>query len=151
VIGLREPTASCAASCAASGTAVEDRLTLRGIAVASIESPAAFRDAAAERAVTRWWALVACGWTPVDRFDANGRRFLVACRPVRSGRSRPLSPREHQVVSMAGLGCSNKEIAATMGSALSTVQTHLRRALRKLGVSSRVALAAGSGPPDAPR
>ena len=44
---------------------------------------------------------------------------------------------------VAAQGRSNKEIAAELFMGVSTVETHLARAYRKLGIRSRAGLAAG--------
>ena len=51
-----------------------------------------------------------------------------------------LSIREAQVVSYVALGHSHKLIAYTLGLSISTVASHVKRACKKLGVSSRVEL-----------
>ena len=48
-----------------------------------------------------------------------------------------LSPREMQVLRLVAQGFIHKEIAAAMGVSVNTVQTHTRRAYRKLGASRR--------------
>jgi DNA-binding NarL/FixJ family response regulator len=56
----------------------------------------------------------------------------------RSGKgAQELSPREIQVLRMVAQGLIHKEIAAAMGVTVNTVQTHTRRAYRKLGASRR--------------
>jgi len=85
---------------------------------------------------------VARRWSLVDRFDSDGRRFLVARRNEPDVRDpRALSPRERQVAAFAALGHSNKLIAYTLGLSASTIATHLAAAMRKLAVRSRVELA----------
>jgi DNA-binding CsgD family transcriptional regulator len=54
---------------------------------------------------------------------------------------RPLLPREHDALRLAGLGCSNKEIAYDLGVSLSTAGRALARAGRVIGVASRIDLA----------
>jgi DNA-binding NarL/FixJ family response regulator len=54
-----------------------------------------------------------------------------------SSRLASLSAREQQVVLQASQGHSNKRIAIELGLTESTVATHLRRALGKLGLRSR--------------
>ncbi|MCR9161565.1 MAG: response regulator transcription factor [Nannocystaceae bacterium] len=88
-----------------------------------------------------WRGLCAGRWSLVDRFDGDGRRYVVACRndlPARSALG--LSTRECQVALLASLGRSNDEVAYELGIALSTVGTHLANALEKLGVPNRAAL-----------
>lgn len=63
--------------------------------------------------------------------------FLIERTP----RVRPLLPREHDAVRLAGRGCSNKEIAFELGVSLSTAGRALARAGRTLGVSNRIDLA----------
>lgn len=78
-----------------------------------------------------WRGILAGGWAVVDAYDREGRRYLVARR---AKQPRPLSLRERQVLAHAALGRSNKEIAYTLGLAPSTVSSHLRRAMRRVGV-----------------
>ncbi|MDP8903970.1 MAG: response regulator transcription factor [Chloroflexota bacterium] len=52
----------------------------------------------------------------------------------------PLSARELDVVALVADGRSNDEIAARLGIAPSTVETHLRRMYERLGVASRTEL-----------
>jgi DNA-binding NarL/FixJ family response regulator len=57
----------------------------------------------------------------------------------RAGRagSTQLSPRELEVLRLLAGGCSNKDIAATLGISLRTVEGHLGNVFAKLGVGSR--------------
>lgn len=52
-----------------------------------------------------------------------------------------LSPREHQVAVRAARGCTNREIAASLYVSTWTVDFHLRKVFRKLGIRSRRQLA----------
>lgn len=56
-----------------------------------------------------------------------------------------LSDSERQVAELAAAGQSNKEIAAGLFLSAKTVEMHLSRAYRKLGIRSRAQLAAGLG------
>ncbi len=64
--------------------------------------------------------------------------------PFRGGRRRygpELSPREAEVARLAGMGQTNREIAAALFLSPRTVENHVASALRKLGLPSRKALA----------
>jgi DNA-binding CsgD family transcriptional regulator/tetratricopeptide (TPR) repeat protein len=60
---------------------------------------------------------------------------------VRRGYGTELSPRELDVVRLVATGQTNRQIAARMHRSPATVATQLQSAMRKLGVSSRTALA----------
>jgi DNA-binding NarL/FixJ family response regulator len=60
---------------------------------------------------------------------------------VRPGEPVALSAREFDVVRLVVDGRSNDEIAADLGIAPKTVETHLRRVFERLGVASRTELA----------
>ncbi|MDQ6615016.1 MAG: AAA family ATPase [Actinomycetota bacterium] len=65
--------------------------------------------------------------------------------PPRRGGRRPygntLSPREQEVVRLAGRHLTNAQIAETLGLSSKTVGHHIEAAMRKLGVTSRRAFA----------
>ncbi|MEU7339110.1 LuxR family transcriptional regulator [Streptomyces sp. NPDC007074] len=67
----------------------------------------------------------------------------------------PLSTREREIAMLIGPGLTNKQIAARMNISIKTVETHLGRIFKKLGVRSRAEVvfrlsipAAGFPPPD---
>lgn len=62
-------------------------------------------------------------------------------RAGRKGYGSELSPREHEVVQLASDGMSNREIALSLTVSRSTVEHHMRSAMRKLGATSRYELA----------
>jgi DNA-binding NarL/FixJ family response regulator len=93
-----------------------------------------------------WRALVSGRWSLIDRFDSDGRRFLVARRNDPDVCAPPsLSPRERQVLAYAALGHSNKHIAYTLGLAPSTVSSHLCAAMKRLGVRRPSEIASAMG------
>ena len=98
-----------------------------------------------QEALDLWRALCDGRWSLVDRFESDGRRYVIAHRNEPNLLDlRGLSQREATVAAFAQLGQSNKEIAYTLGLSPSSVATHLSGALRKLGLRSRAALAATS-------
>jgi len=93
-----------------------------------------------EAALDLWRGLVSGRWSLIHRGRGDGRS-LVACRNEPCNPDpRRLSPREHAIVELAVTGAPNKQIAYALGLAPTTVATHLKRALRKLGVAHRVEL-----------
>jgi DNA-binding NarL/FixJ family response regulator len=92
-------------------------------------------------ALELWHALVAGRWSLLDRFESDGRRYLVARRNDDEVRDpRGLTTREQQIAARAALGHSNKLIAYELGVSPSTVATFLTRALKKLGCTTRAEL-----------
>ncbi|MEW2310051.1 AAA family ATPase [Streptomyces sp. NPDC006864] len=67
-------------------------------------------------------------------------------RPGALGYGDHLSPRERAVAQLAALGLSNREIARELVLSHRTVEHHVARALRKLGVSSRTEIGPHLGP-----
>jgi DNA-binding CsgD family transcriptional regulator len=57
-----------------------------------------------------------------------------------------LTPSERRVAQLAADGMTNKEIAQALFVTVNTVETHLRRAYRKLGINSRAQLGDRLGP-----
>jgi DNA-binding NarL/FixJ family response regulator len=80
-----------------------------------------------------------------DRVVAALRAHGIAAkRPQRGGRrsyGSRLSPREQEVARLVATGRSNRQIAEVLSVSPKTVDQHLSAAMRKLGVSSRTALA----------
>lgn len=94
-----------------------------------------------DEADSAWSAVLSGRWSLVDRFDTDGRRYVVAYRnPPGVLDPRRLTPREEGVATLAAIGHSNKEIAARLGVAQSTIATLLASALAKLGLPSRTLL-----------
>ncbi|MBL1102128.1 LuxR C-terminal-related transcriptional regulator [Streptomyces coffeae] len=92
--------------------------------------------------------------TAADELYAIGATWDVArvraeLRSHPSARRRPpgrpsygdrLSPREQETAELAGAGMSNREIASALHLSPRTVEQHVARAIKKLGVASRHAL-----------
>jgi DNA-binding NarL/FixJ family response regulator len=56
---------------------------------------------------------------------------------VEPDKNHPLSPREHEVLTLAAMGLTNKEIAYRLGISDRTVQFHMNSVFNKSGTSSR--------------
>jgi DNA-binding CsgD family transcriptional regulator len=88
--------------------------------------------------LSSWPAVIDERWTFVDRFEADGRRFVVAFENSPGYGS--LSRRERAVAEGAARGQSNKEIAYDLGIAEGTVRVLVWRACAKLAVRTRAQL-----------
>lgn len=118
------------------------RTYLRDAALAIDRARSSLRLKDPDGALSLWRALVSGRWSLVDRFDSDGRRYLVAHRnDPRTQALAALTHREQQVTAYLALGHSNKRIAYELGLSESTVSEVGRRSLAKLGVSSRADLA----------
>jgi DNA-binding CsgD family transcriptional regulator len=96
-----------------------------------------------EEALELWQGLVAGRWSLVDRFDTDGRRYLVARKNEPDVKDpRALSARERHVLAYAAMGQSLKLIAYSLGLSLSTVSVNRRTAMRKLGLHSQADIVA---------
>ncbi|HEX7665902.1 MAG TPA: helix-turn-helix transcriptional regulator [Polyangiaceae bacterium] len=96
-----------------------------------------------EHALDVWRGLVAGRWSLVDHFDSDGKRFVLAIKnPPRVARHLDLTPRERRVCELAARGHRDKEIGYMLGLSAGAVTAALYRARSKLGLRSRVALAA---------
>jgi len=82
-----------------------------------------------------WRALIEGRWTLMDRFDADGRRFVIARRNTPElGGHLALTPQESAVARLCAMGQSAKLVAYTLGSSQATVSRRLGDALMKLGM-----------------
>jgi DNA-binding CsgD family transcriptional regulator len=98
-------------------------------------------------ALELWRGLVAGRWSLVDRFDTDGRRFVVARRnDPEIGDPRELTLRERQVIAYSAMGHPLKLVAYELGLSTSTIWEHRESAMRKLGVRSNAELARLFGP-----
>jgi DNA-binding CsgD family transcriptional regulator len=89
------------------------------------------------RALEAWQGLIAGRWSLVDRFDRDGRRYLIAhCNEPEAADTRGLTLRERQVLEQAALGRAQKVIAYELGITPAAVSRHLTNARRKLGAAN---------------
>ncbi|MBO3748270.1 AAA family ATPase [Streptosporangiaceae bacterium NEAU-GS5] len=86
---------------------------------------------------------VDCGATVLTD-DAERERKRLAARGRRKG-GEVLTPRERQIAELAMTGMSSKEIAKRLMLSSRTVDDHLAKVYRKLGVNSRAAIAQALG------
>ncbi|WP_052494236.1 LuxR C-terminal-related transcriptional regulator [Nitrosospira sp. NpAV] len=100
-----------------------------------------------DEALGNWEGLVSGRWSMIDRFDSDGRRFVVAVKndPAHPD-PRGLTIRERQVAEYVGLGHASKEIAYTLGLSDSAITNCTARAQDKLGMASRTELVAFFAP-----
>lgn len=90
-------------------------------------------------AIDAWTALVEGRWSLVDRFESDGKRFLVAVQNAANAPDpRALDNDERPILHFVAMGHTNKLIAYELGLPLGTVATRLGSVMRKLGVRSRV-------------
>lgn len=121
--------------------AKETRETLRLAALAIDRARGKLRKRSVEEAIGLWKGLTDGRWSLVDRFDADGRRYLIALPNAASLRDpRGLSEREAQVTAHAALGHTTKYVGYELGLAATTVSFHLKNALKKLGLRDRAEL-----------
>lgn len=94
------------------------------------------------QALSAWRALIHGRWSLVDRFDSDGKRFVVAVKNDPANLDpRGLHLRERQVAEYIGMGRSTEAIAYALGISGSAVGTYAVAAQRKLGLRSRAELA----------
>ncbi|MBM7055228.1 ATP-binding protein [Streptomyces durocortorensis] len=94
---------------------------------------------AAYQAVEGVWDVLRC------QRELREHGQITVRRPGALGYGDHLSPRERAVARLASLGLSNREIARELVLSHRTVEHHVARALRKLGVSSRTEIGSHLG------
>ncbi|MGE0784387.1 MAG: LuxR C-terminal-related transcriptional regulator [Sandaracinaceae bacterium] len=94
-----------------------------------------------DRALEIWRGVIAGRWTLLDRYDRDGRRYVIARRNTEGVTDpRALEPREREVVARLAEGASTKAIAIELGVPIATVGDAIGRACVKLGVANRTEL-----------
>ena len=94
-----------------------------------------------EHALEVWQGLISGRWSLVERFDSDGKRFMLAHKNEEDVIDpRGLTALEIRAASLAVRGYSDKLIAYHLGVAESTASVQLASALRKLSLRSRVEL-----------
>ncbi|HVU01679.1 MAG TPA: LuxR C-terminal-related transcriptional regulator [Polyangiaceae bacterium] len=124
----------------AAGRAARERIRSAAGAITDIRKRG---PRSGRQALDDWHPLVGARWTLVDKFEENGRRYVVAREnQSREARLAALTDRERQVVLHATLGFTNKEIAYALGVSASTVRVLMARAASRIGVRTRAELLA---------
>lgn len=85
-----------------------------------------------------WTEFLDGEWSPVDHFDDDGRRYLIA-RPRRD-RGPLLTLRERQVLARRARGEMLESIALDCGISISNVSRTLAAGMKKLGIASHIDL-----------
>jgi DNA-binding CsgD family transcriptional regulator len=117
------------------------RAALRDAVLAMERARGAERRQDPEGAVRRWRVLADARYSLVDRFESDGRRYVVACEnPPKARGAVTLTARERQVVALYRLGMDSKLIAYELGVADATIRVLLSRAAKRLGAKSPRAL-----------
>ncbi len=94
-----------------------------------------------QEALALWEGLVSGRWSLIDRFDTDGRRFVVARRnDPQVSDPRAVTLRERQVLAYAARGFPLKRIAYALGLSLTTVSAQRLSGMRKLGLRTQADL-----------
>jgi DNA-binding NarL/FixJ family response regulator len=98
-----------------------------------------WRDAPA--ALEAWSALVEGRWSLVDRFESDGKRFVVAMPNAPTANDpRAIGKAERPLLHYVAMGHTNKLIAYELGLPEGTVSARIASIKRKLGIRSRAEL-----------
>lgn len=85
-----------------------------------------------------WDAVLSGQWVILDRFDTDGRRYVIALPVSEMGdKIRGLSQREREVLDLMADGHANKSIAYELGISTTAISSHLNNIYRKLGIDGR--------------
>jgi DNA-binding NarL/FixJ family response regulator len=113
------------------------REVLREAALRAQRARTARARADVSSALDLWQELIAGRWTLIERFDADGRRFLLARRNEADvQRHVQLTSREREIASRVLRGDSSKLIAHDLLVSEATISEHLKHALAKLNLRS---------------
>jgi DNA-binding CsgD family transcriptional regulator len=122
-------------------TSTERRSGLRQAVRARERARSSLRRRDPEAAFDLFRGLVDGKFTIVDRFESDGRRYLVAYEnPGGIAALRALTARERQILDRAARGDSLKSIAIELGLTPSAAAAYLAGARRKTGLRSRAEL-----------
>ncbi len=115
------------------------RAALRGAVVRQDRARGRLRHTDEREAVRIWQSLVAGRYSLIDRFESDGRRYVVAHEnPPSAPDPRGLTAGERIVAGWVAHGHSDKLIAYELGWPEGTVRATTHQILRKLGLRSRV-------------
>ncbi|TPV96536.1 MAG: helix-turn-helix transcriptional regulator [Myxococcales bacterium FL481] len=90
---------------------------------------------------TTWTHLVSGRWSLVDRFESDGKRYVLVYRnPPGVLDPRRLTTREAVVATHTIRGANDEETARALGVSASSVRDHVAQIVRKLGLRSRLEL-----------
>ena len=120
-----------------------DALRRRVISLDRARARAARRadDGHTDELLAVWKGLLDGEWSLVDRFDTDGKRFVLAKRNApRVAIPGQLTPGEKLVVALAAQSYTTTNIAYALGLSQATVSTQLHDALPKLGLKTRADL-----------
>jgi len=120
----------------------------RGVLRAAVRSREQAQPRREENAALALWRdLIAGRWSLVDRFDSDGKSFVVAHQSdPKLGDPRALTAREREIAEHVGLGRSNKEIGYELGLSIAAISNAVASASRKLGLRGRSELASFFAP-----
>jgi DNA-binding CsgD family transcriptional regulator len=89
-----------------------------------------------DEALNLWRGLIAGRWSLVERFDHDGRRYLLAHRNEPQTKDpRALTLRERQVLAYMAAGDSLKTTSYTLGLSITSIFRYRTTAMRKLGLT----------------
>lgn len=95
-----------------------------------------------EAAAEAWTALVSGRWSVVERFESDGRRYLVARRNEPGAlASAALTPVETHALLLRAQGVAYKAIRYELGLSEGSVHGYVQSGLRKLGIANETELA----------